>query len=158
MLFSLFKFTLAQNSVRLFWKLLAFVSLLGPSETFLCSTFALQLKTVLLLDVLQLLMLSAGTLMSLEIITFPLNTFYCKQDTAYMLSIYLIICVHNFILVLLLCFRSIILCLVILLVEIGPFISSYKHFIFIIIIIIIIIIMCVCAVSVIGRFAVGTAH
>jgi hypothetical protein len=54
--------------------------LLGTSETFLCSTFALQLKTVLLLDVLQLLMLSAGTLMSLEIIMFPLNTFYCKQN------------------------------------------------------------------------------
>jgi hypothetical protein len=46
---------------------------------FLCSTFALQLKTVLL-DVLQLLMLSAGTLMSLEVIKFLLNTFYCKQN------------------------------------------------------------------------------
>jgi hypothetical protein len=62
--------------------------------------FALQLKTVLLPDVLPLLMLSAGTLMSLEIIMFPLSTFYCKRDTAYMLSIYLIICVHNFILLL----------------------------------------------------------
>jgi hypothetical protein len=80
MLVSLFKFTLVLNSVRLFWKLLAFVSLLGTSETFLCSTFALQLKTVLLLDVLQLLMLSVGTLMSLEIIMFPLITFYCKQN------------------------------------------------------------------------------
>jgi hypothetical protein len=80
MLFSLFKFTLVLNSVRLYWKLLAFVSLLGTSEIFLCSTFVLQLKTVLLLDELQLLMLSAGTLMSLEIIMFPLNTFYCKQN------------------------------------------------------------------------------
>jgi hypothetical protein len=80
--------------------LLAFVSLLGTSETFLCSTFALQLKTVLLLDVLQLLMLSAGTLMFLQDKMFHFNTFYCKQDTAYMLSIYLIICVHNFILLL----------------------------------------------------------
>jgi hypothetical protein len=53
-------------------------------------------------------MLSAGTLMSLEDKMFPLNTFYCKQDTVCMLSIYLIICVHNFIL-LLLFFRSIIL-------------------------------------------------
>jgi hypothetical protein len=62
-----------------------------------------------------------------------------------MLSIYLIICVQNFILLLsLLFFRSIILCLVILLVEVGLFISSYKHFIFIIII------LFVCAVSVIG--------
>jgi hypothetical protein len=69
-----------------------------------------------------------------------------------MLSIYLIICVHNFILLSL--FRYIILCLVVLLVEIGLFISSYKHFIFIIIIII----LFVCAVSVIGRLAVGTAH
>jgi hypothetical protein len=69
------------------------------SETFLCSTFTLQLKTVLLLDVLQLLMLSAGTLMSLQDIMFHLNIFYCKQDTAYMLSIYLIICVHNFIII-----------------------------------------------------------
>jgi hypothetical protein len=49
-------------------------------------------------------------------------------------------------------FHSIILRLVILLVEIGIFISSYKHFIFIIII------LFVCAVSVIGRFTVGTAH
>jgi hypothetical protein len=60
--------------------IIIFVCLLGTSETSLCSTFALQLKTVLLLDVLQLLMLSAETLMSLEIIMFPLNTFYCKQN------------------------------------------------------------------------------
>jgi hypothetical protein len=41
-------------------------------------------------------MLSAGTLISLEDIMFPLNTFYCKQDTVCMLPIYLLICVHNF--------------------------------------------------------------
>jgi hypothetical protein len=106
-----------------------------PQETFLCSTFALQLKTVLLLDVLQLLLLSAGTLISLQDIMFHLNTFYCKQDTTYMLSIYLIICVAYIILFYYYYFfRSIILCLVILLVETGIFISSYKHFIFIIII------------------------
>jgi hypothetical protein len=110
LLFSLFKFTLVLNSVRLFWKLLAFVSLLGTSETFLCSTFALQLKTVLLLDVLQLLMLSAGTLMSLEIIMFPWNTFYCEQDTVCMLSIYLIVCVQKSILFYFIFSRSIILC------------------------------------------------
>jgi hypothetical protein len=71
------------------------IIIIGTSETFLCSTFALQLKTVLLLDVLQLLMLSAGTLMSLEIIMFPWNTFYCEQDTVFMLSIYLIVCVQK---------------------------------------------------------------
>jgi hypothetical protein len=107
MLFSLFKFTLVLNSVRLYWKLLFFMSLLGTSETFLCSTFALQLKTVLLLDVIQLLMLSAGTLMSLEIM-FPLNTFYCEHDTVCMLSIYLIVCVQKCISFYLF-FRSIIL-------------------------------------------------
>jgi hypothetical protein len=74
------------------------VGLRVPTRHLLCSTFALQLKTVLLLDVLQLLMLSAGTLMSLKDKMFHLNAFYCKQDTAYMLSTYLIICVHNFIL------------------------------------------------------------
>jgi hypothetical protein len=79
----------------------------------------------------------------------PLNTLYCKQDTVCMLSIYLIVFVLNFILFF---FRSIILCIVILLVGTGIFISSYKHFIFIIII------LFVCAVSVIGRLAVGTAH
>jgi hypothetical protein len=78
---SMFKFTLALNSVRLFWKLLPFVSLLGTSESFLCSVFALQLKTVLLVDVLQLLMLSAGTLMSLEDKMSPLNIFCYKRDT-----------------------------------------------------------------------------
>jgi hypothetical protein len=41
-------------------------------------------------------MLSAGTLIALEDIMFPLNTFYCKQDTVCMLSIYLLVCVHNF--------------------------------------------------------------
>jgi hypothetical protein len=51
--------------------------------------------------VLQLLMLSARTLISLQDKMFHLNTFYCKQDNAYMFSIYLIICVHNFILLLL---------------------------------------------------------
>jgi hypothetical protein len=55
-------------------------SALGTSDTSLCSVFALQLKTVLL-DVLQLLMLSAGTLISLEDKMVPLIVFYCKQDT-----------------------------------------------------------------------------
>jgi hypothetical protein len=103
----------------------------------------LLLLTVLLLDVLQLLMLSAGTSMSLEIIMFPLNTFYCEQDTVCMLSTYLIVCVQKSILIF--SFRSIILCPVILLVGIGLFISSYKHFIFIIIIIIILFV-CLCCI------------
>jgi hypothetical protein len=76
---SLFKFTV--NSVLLFWKLLVFESLLGASGTFLCSVFALKLKTVLLLDALQLLMLSAETLISLEDRMFPLLIFYYKRDT-----------------------------------------------------------------------------
>jgi hypothetical protein len=57
------------------------VSLLGTSETLFCSAFALQLKTVLLLDARQLLVLSAGTLISLEDIMFPLIIFYYKEDT-----------------------------------------------------------------------------
>jgi hypothetical protein len=74
---SLFKFTLVLNSV-----LLVFVSLLGTSETSLCSVFALQLKTVLLLDALQLLMLSAETSISLEDKMFPMITFYYKHDNS----------------------------------------------------------------------------
>jgi hypothetical protein len=74
-----------------------------------------------------------------------------------MLSIYLIVCVHNFSFItitIIIFFRSIILlCLVLLLVEIYLLRSSYKHFIFSIIII-----LFVCAVSVIGHLAVGTAH
>jgi hypothetical protein len=49
-------------------------------ETFLCSVFALQLKTVLLLNALQLRTLSAGTLISLEHKMFSL-IFYYKHDT-----------------------------------------------------------------------------
>jgi hypothetical protein len=50
-------------------------------NTFLCSMFALQLKPVLLLDALQPLMLSAGTVISLENKMSPLNIFYLKQNT-----------------------------------------------------------------------------
>jgi hypothetical protein len=42
--------------------------------------FVLQLKTVLLLDALQLLIFSVGTLISIEDKMFPLNIFYYKQD------------------------------------------------------------------------------
>jgi hypothetical protein len=65
------------------------VSLLGTSETILWSMFALQLKTVRLLDGLQLLMLSAGSFMSLEDKMSPLNIFYYKLIVC-MLSIYFI--------------------------------------------------------------------
>jgi hypothetical protein len=65
--------------------------------------FVLQLKTVHLLDALQLLMLSAETLISLEDKMFPLNIFYYKQDTGFYV-IYLLHknSVHNFLLLLLL--------------------------------------------------------
>jgi hypothetical protein len=57
----------------------------------------------------KLLMLSAGTLMSLEEIMFHLNIFYCKQDTVCMLPIYLLVYIIFPLLLLLLFFRSIIL-------------------------------------------------
>jgi hypothetical protein len=50
---SLLKFTLALNSVLLFWKMMVFGFLLAVSEIFLCSTPYLLIKTVLLLDALQ---------------------------------------------------------------------------------------------------------
>jgi hypothetical protein len=43
-------------------------------------------------------MLSAGTLMSLEIIMFPWNKLYCEHDSVCRLSIYLIVCVQKSIL------------------------------------------------------------
>jgi hypothetical protein len=71
-----------------FWKLSVFESLLGISETFLCSISAHQLKTVLLLDAHQLLMLSAGTLMMyLKHILFPLDIFYNNCGTIHILDI-----------------------------------------------------------------------
>jgi hypothetical protein len=63
---SLFKFTLAVNSPRLFWKVLIFKFLPSTSETLLCSTLAPQVKIIPLLDAFQLLMLFAGTLTYLE--------------------------------------------------------------------------------------------
>jgi hypothetical protein len=49
--------------------------------------------------------------MSLEIIMFPWNTFYCEQDTVFMLYIYLIVCVQKSILFYFILFSlSIILC------------------------------------------------
>jgi hypothetical protein len=71
MLSFLLKFTLVSNFDLSFWKLLASEFLLGISETLLCSMSAPHLKTVPLLDVHQLLMLSAGTLTYLEPGTFP---------------------------------------------------------------------------------------
>jgi hypothetical protein len=54
-------------------------------ETFLCSISALHLKTVLK-DVHQLLMLSAGTLMYLKQILFPLVIFYNNCGTIHILD------------------------------------------------------------------------
>jgi hypothetical protein len=64
------KFILVSNSALPFWKLLVSEFLLGISETLLCSMSASHLKIVPLLDVHQLLMLSAGTLTYLEPGTF----------------------------------------------------------------------------------------
>jgi hypothetical protein len=60
---SFFKFTLVPDSVLPFCILLVFEFLLGISETVFCSVSAVRVNIVLLLDVLQLLMLFAGTLM-----------------------------------------------------------------------------------------------
>jgi hypothetical protein len=62
---SFFTYTLALSFV-LFWKLMIFEFLVGISETFLCPIFALLVKTILLLDVLQLLMLLVGTFICLK--------------------------------------------------------------------------------------------
>jgi hypothetical protein len=51
---------------------------------------------IIIIIIIIMVMLSAGTLISLEDIMFPLNTFYCKQDTVCMLSIYFLVCIHNF--------------------------------------------------------------
>jgi hypothetical protein len=56
----LLKFTLALNSVLLFWVTLVFEFLLDISDTFLCSMSVLVVKIVPLLDALQLIMLFAG--------------------------------------------------------------------------------------------------
>jgi hypothetical protein len=71
---SLFKFKLVLNYFLPFWKLLVFKSILGISETFLCS-ISLHLKTDLLQGMHLLLMLSAGAFIYLKQILFPLVTF-----------------------------------------------------------------------------------
>jgi hypothetical protein len=63
----------------LFCKPFVIESLFLTSETFLCSVLDLQLKTVLLLDALQLLMLPAGTLICLKQKMFPSIIFYYKH-------------------------------------------------------------------------------
>jgi hypothetical protein len=60
----------------LFWSLLVFEFLFGISETSLCSMSPPQANIVLLLDALQLLMLSVGKLTSLESKLFFLIVFY----------------------------------------------------------------------------------
>jgi hypothetical protein len=73
---SLFKFTVALNSVHLFWKLLAFKFLLCISETFLSSMSSPPVKIVLLLDELQLLILSVANLKHLGPKLFLVIMFY----------------------------------------------------------------------------------
>jgi hypothetical protein len=67
---SLLKFALLQNCLLFVYKLL------GTSESLLCPVPTSQLTVVSLFDVLQLLMLLAGTLMFLETKLFFLITFY----------------------------------------------------------------------------------
>jgi hypothetical protein len=86
MRYSLSKFTVVWNTALPFWKLSVFESLLSISETFRCSILALHLKAVLLQDVHQLIMLSAGTLMYLKQILFPLVIFYNNCFTIHMLD------------------------------------------------------------------------
>jgi hypothetical protein len=71
----LLKFTLVSNSALPFWKLLVSEFLFSISETLLCSMSAPHLKIVPLLDVHQLLMLSARTLTYLEPETFSIIVF-----------------------------------------------------------------------------------
>jgi hypothetical protein len=66
--------------------LLLLLLLLLLLETFLCSISALHLKTVLVQDVHQLLMLSAGTLMYLKQILFPSVIFYDNCGTIHILD------------------------------------------------------------------------
>jgi hypothetical protein len=70
----LLKFIFVLNSVFLFCKLFVFEFLLGTSD--ICSVSAPHLKIVPLLDVHQLLMLSAGTFTYSESTLFSLTIFY----------------------------------------------------------------------------------
>jgi hypothetical protein len=71
---------------------------------------------------------------------FPLNTFYCKQDTVCVLSIYLIVCVLNFF-----SFYYFMSC------DTTSWNWSFISFL-------LLFCLFVCAVSVIGRLGVGKAH
>jgi hypothetical protein len=100
----LFQFPVILNSVLLFWKLLVFEFLLGISETLLCSMSAPHVKTVPLLDVHQLLMLSAGTLTYSEPRTFSSIILYMLQPlTLFILLlhyirmyVYMYVCVYEY--------------------------------------------------------------
>jgi hypothetical protein len=88
----LLKFTLVSNSALLVWKLLVSEFLLGISETLLCSMSAPHLKIVPLVDVHQLLMLSAGTLTYLEPGTFSLIVLFIT--IIIIIIIIIIICMY----------------------------------------------------------------
>jgi hypothetical protein len=79
MLSFLLKFTLVSKSALLFWKLLICEFLLGISEILHCSMSAPRVNIVPLLDVHQLVMLFAETLMYSEPGTFSCVIFYNIQ-------------------------------------------------------------------------------
>jgi hypothetical protein len=78
----LFKFTVVLNSVLPLWKLLVFKSLLGFSETSVCSISALPLKIVLLLDAHQLLKSCAEISIYLKQKLFLSDIFYSNYGTS----------------------------------------------------------------------------
>jgi hypothetical protein len=82
---SLFMFTFDLNSFHLFLKLAVFDYLLGISEKFQCSVFAIQARIFFLLDALQLLMLLTGMLTYFKTKLFTLIVFY--NDTSFIIKI-----------------------------------------------------------------------
>jgi hypothetical protein len=74
---------LVSNSALLFWKLLVSKFLLGISDALQCSMSAPHVKIVPLLDVHQLLMLFAGTLMYSEPGMFSSNVFIICYNCHY---------------------------------------------------------------------------
>jgi hypothetical protein len=96
--------TLVLNSVFPFCKLLVSEFLISISDTLLCSMSALQVKIVPLLDVHQLLMLSAGMLTYLEPETFTLIIFYNMLQLLLLLLLLLILSILSLLLCLFVCF------------------------------------------------------
>jgi hypothetical protein len=70
------KFTLVSNSALRFWKLLVSKFLLDTSEILHCSTPSSHVKIVPPLDVYQLLMLFAGTLMYSQLVRLLMTNYW----------------------------------------------------------------------------------